>query len=164
LLNSHENRAKVIKGFPNLKNDKIFEIIDGENPNFNCIAYAAHVTNCWWWPLPKERRPAFFAGVKYNWPFNAEDDTSLDVLISIFENLDYIKCENFEYEEGYKKIALYVKNDEISHAARQLTYGKRKGKWSSKLGTSFTILHETPQSIEGNAYGQAVCFMKKSMN
>ena len=163
MLNSEENRNKIIQWFPSLKNDDIFKIIDGENPNYNCIAYAANVTDCWWWPLPVDKRPSFLGGVKCNWPRAAKNATSLNVLIEIFRDLNYVECNNYDFEDGFKKVAFYVKGDKFTHAARQLTYGDKQGKWSSKLGNSFLITHKTPQSIEGNAYGKSVFYMKKSM-
>ena len=38
---------------------------------------------------------------------------------------------------------------------------KRDGNWTSKLGKSNDIAHESPYSIEGDSYGKLACFMRK---
>lgn len=164
MINSEENRQKIIKAFQKLKNDNSFKIVDRANPNYNCIAWAANVTDCWWESLPKENRPfKGLDGVKRDWPFNVDDEFSLRTLTEIFTHLGYVICENGEYEKGYKKVAFYAKDGEAKHAARQLTSGKDAGVWSSKLGSSFLIHHGTAESIESKVYGEVALFMKKSM-
>lgn len=164
MLNSAENKNAIIKAFPLLINDKIFKIEDN-SPNYNCIAWAALVTDCWWDKLPIDKRPSYryIDGVKVDWPFSVDDEFSTRVLIEIFENLKFEICETGGYEEGFKKVVIYEKDGEATHMARQITWSKNKGTWTSKLGPSFRISHETPKSLEGNIYGYAVIYMKKSM-
>ncbi|WP_282179050.1 DUF7689 domain-containing protein [Maribacter stanieri] len=164
MLDSAQNRSSIIKAFPKLKDDKSFKIVDKANPNYNCIAWAANVTDCWWANIPKNERPKVtLDGVKIDWPFEVEDEFSISALVQIFTSLKFIECENWEYEEGFKKIAFYKKGNNATHAARQLTYGKHKGIWSSKLGGSFLIHHETPHTIESIIYGKPVLYMKQNM-
>lgn len=165
MINSLQNRNKVIKGFPNLKDDTSFEVVGKESPNYNCIAWAANRTDCWLQSLPKDKRPTFsLDGVKYDWPFNVDDEFSIRTLKEIFEKLNYEECIDGEYEKGFKKVAFYEKDSKATHAARQLTSGKNEGIWSSKLGRSFLIHHGTPYTIESKSYGKVVMFMKKNMN
>lgn len=165
MIDSEPNRNQIIKSLPKLKDDKFFKIVDKANPNYNCIAWAANVTDCWWQSLPLDKRPTIgLDGVKYDWPFDVEDEFSIRTLLEIFTRLGYIKCEDWVYEEGFKKVAFYAKDVVGTHAARQLTSGKNKGIWSSKLGPSFLIHHGTPYDVESKVYGDVVAFMKKSMN
>lgn len=164
MLNSAENKNKIIKIFPLLINDKVFKIEDN-SPNYNCIAWAAVVTDCWWDKLPMDKRPSYrhIDGVKFDWPFNVPDEFSTRVLIEIFENIKFVICATGDYEEGFKKVVIYELNGEATHMARQITWGEDRGAWTSKLGASFRISHESPKSLEGNIYGYAVLYMKKSM-
>ncbi|ADV48704.1 hypothetical protein Celal_1391 [Cellulophaga algicola DSM 14237] len=165
MINSDSNRNKIIKVFPKLLDDKSFKIIGNITPNYNCIAWAANVTDCWWSSLPLGERPTHgLDGVKYDWPFEVDDEFSIKTLTEIFTFLKYVECENYDYEEGFKKVAFYVKDGRATHAARQLTAIEAKGIWSSKLGASFLIHHGTPYDIESDAYGIPVKFMKKNMN
>ncbi|MFA5297938.1 MAG: hypothetical protein WC389_06980 [Lutibacter sp.] len=164
MINSELNRNKIIKAFPKLNGDKSFKIVDKASSNYNCIAWAANVTTCWWQSLALDKRPTFgLDGVKYDWPFDVEDEFSIRVLVEIFTHLGYVVCEDGEYEDGFKKVAFYAKDILATHAARQLSTGKNKGIWSSKLGTSFLIYHGTPYNIENERYGNVVAFMKKTM-
>ncbi|MGS2738771.1 DUF7689 domain-containing protein [Sinomicrobium sp. M5D2P17] len=164
MINSEVNRNQIINAFPKLKDDKVFEIVDKASPNYNCIAWAANVTDCWWVSLPLEKRPTIrLDGVKLDWPFGVDDEFSIRILTEIFGQLGYVKCIDGDYEEGYKKVAFYEKKGEATHASRQLTYGKNKGVWSSKLGRSFLIHHGNPYTIESESYGTVTAFMKKSM-
>ena len=80
----------------------------------------------------------------------------------VFSKKQYTACENGDYEEGFGKICLYGKStNEITHASRQITFGKDKGKWTSKLGTQFTINHGTAYFIESQEYGEVIQFMKR---
>ena len=163
MINSEKNRQIVIKSFSNLEGDEAFKIVDGPNPNYNCIAWAANVTTEWWECLPLDKRPYVLDGVKYNWPFEVDAEFSVRVLKEIFEKLGYEECNDWKFEEGFKKVAFYEKDGKATHAARQLTFGLDKGVWSSKLGRAFLIHHGNPHTIANSPYGEAVYFMKKSM-
>ncbi|RXG24292.1 DUF7689 domain-containing protein [Leeuwenhoekiella aequorea] len=165
MLNSPEFKQIIIKKFPALKDDEGFEIIDGSNPNYNCIAWAANVKDRWFQNLPLDKRPYInFEGVVIDWPFEADDEFSIIALKQIFTHYGYIECENDYYLEGYKKVAFYELNGEATHAARQMTHGRFKGKWTSKLGSGPCIIHSHCRGISGDDYGEPVYFMKKSMS
>jgi hypothetical protein len=88
-------------------------------------------------------------------------DEDIDTFMSMFETYRYARCENGEAENGFSKLAIYVKPDGITvaHAARQL----KNGLWSSKLGQNHDIQHGTPYTMEGVLYGQVAVFMKKTV-
>jgi hypothetical protein len=160
MLNSEENRNKVINWFPKLKDDNNFEIIGGEDPNYNCIAWVAFYDNVWWEPLPEDQRSIVLDGVCYDWPLGAANDKKLTTLIEIFIDRHYVECNNGDYEEGYRKIALYSIGDEYTHGARQICVGKDKGRWTSKIGQSFLITHSIPELLENPTYGQVKQYLK----
>lgn len=161
MLNSDVNRKFAIFNFPGLQNDPNFVVDGNADASYNCIAWAACVDNEWWEAIPEDKRPVFlFDGTKINWPFDAPNNMERVTLEFIFSKKGYEVCPNGDYEEGFRKICLYGTNTKISHAARQHTQGKYKGFWTSKLGKAFVIIHGTPNTIEGNAYGVVVGFMK----
>ncbi|RYC50439.1 DUF7689 domain-containing protein [Flagellimonas olearia] len=158
------HNENIFKAFPLLKNDPGYRIKDDASPDYNCIAWAANKSDLWYQPLPEDNRPVIrLDGVVFDWPFGLPFSSDPKVLIKLFEFLNYTCCQDPIYEEGYKKVALYQKNNEFTHAARQLTYKNDKGIWSSKLGEGPLITHTDPYLIEGIAYGQVYQIMKKSM-
>ena len=63
-----------------------------------------------------------------------------------------------EFEEGYLKIAIFVKDDYPTHTCRQLP----SQKWTSKMGfDGVDIEHYDLESISGDQYGTASVFMKR---
>jgi hypothetical protein len=161
MLNSDENRKKIISKFPKLIGDKDFKVVDYPSPNYNCFAWAANHKDVFWQPIPLDKRPfQRFDGVSFDWPFVAAEDTKLSTMIMIFSKLGYIECLDGAIEEGYRKVALYGTEEEVTHAARQLVNGKDKGKWTSKLGPSFEIIHGDPTSIEGKDYGPIIKYLR----
>ena len=93
------------------------------------------------------------------WP---DDNASTEVerFVDAFRLKGYEKCSTPDFEEGYRKIALYITpgTTKCTHVARQLS----SGFWTSKLGEAYDIQHGTPQSIEGGIYGCVYCYMKKA--
>src|SRR5262249_13140348 len=114
---------------------------------YNCIAWAVEDVEHWWQPG------------KYWQPSDAPaDDFSLDALKRVFSALRYVNCEmDHSVEPGYEKVALYGTGSEYSHAARQLATGK----WTSKLGKSEDIEHETPFDVVEGIYGELRAIMKR---
>ncbi|MDO6818089.1 hypothetical protein [Zobellia sp. 1_MG-2023] len=165
MLNSPENRNRIITGFPNLKTDSHFKIVGKPNPNFNCIAWAGNRSDVWWEALPFDKRPSYtLEGVKLDWPFDIKSEFSISALIDLFSHLKYVDCIDSLYEEGFRKVAFYELNGVATHAARQLTASPETGIWTSKLGGSYTITHGTPFTIESSIYGKACHFMKTKMS
>ena len=148
-------KDQVIALFPGLKQDNDFIITSSRTPDYNCIAWAFHYNNRWMWP----KTPGSFwvDGWSY-WPDGIEHSEDVSFFIKAFEQKGYCVCDNSSFEDGFRKVALYVKKDttECTHAARQLS----NGKWTSKLGRLNDIQHGTPYSIEGDYYGVVHCIMK----
>lgn len=148
-------REEIIELFPSLVHDSGFRITSYSTPNYNCIAWAYHYDDRW---MQYDATRKKLDGVWYWWPDGVEQSPLLDAYIKAFELKGYKLCESGDFEEDYTKIALYVDSyNNCTHAARQ----KRDGNWTSKLGKSNDIAHESPYSIEGDSYGKLACFMRK---
>lgn len=121
-----------------------------QDRRYNCVAWAAEDTAHWWQPgvywLPPD------------WPVN---DYGLGALERAFLALGYEDCEmNWSLEPGYLKVALYASGGFVyTHAARQLPTGK----WTSKLGKSVDIEHDTPDVIAGGLYGEVMQIMRRAV-
>ena len=148
--------AKIIALFPGLKNDPDFKITSPSDPDYNCIAWAYHYNNRWMWPGGVEEK--VMDGFHY-WPDGVVDSIDVAAFIEAFAKSGYSVCDNATFEEGFRKVALYVKDGttECTHAARQLS----NGRWTSKLGQENDIQHGTPYTLEGQVYGRVFCIMKR---
>jgi len=133
--------------FPGLRNS-IFEIKSKKDKKYNCIAFAADDKKNWWWPI----------GRGY-WPSGVPRTVTLNAFAAAFGTLGYAVCENELYEEGFVKIAIFVKDDgSPTHAACQLP----NGKWISKCGRYKDIEHDLNALCGSSpAYGKIACYMKK---
>lgn len=149
-------KLDIIDAFPGLRYDKHFEITSPVDPNYNCIAWAYQIKGRWMWP-PKGIPAKVIDAVTY-WP-DENASTEVERFVDAFRLKGYEKCSSPDFEEGYRKIALYITpgTTKCTHAARQLS----SGLWTSKLGEEYDIQHDTPQSIEGSIYGCVYCYMKK---
>jgi hypothetical protein len=149
-----ELKKTIINSFPKLANDTDFQITSPETPTYNCIAWAYKYNDRWMWHTGAEK----LDGVVY-WPKEVENSPYLEAYKKTFILQGYEVCENWQHEEDFEKIALYINPDtrECTHAARE----RRTGKWTSKLGQSNDISHNNPYSIEGNLYGTVACIMKR---
>ena len=132
--------------FPNLT-DANHLVMSPETDNYNCIAWGYEVSNKRMWPGAPD----------YYWPSEVTGTDELAPIVQLYLDEGYKKCENDESEEGYKKVAIYVKEDEPKHAALQL----ESGRWTSKLGGLQDIEHDTLEVLEGEEYGKAAIFLRK---
>jgi hypothetical protein len=115
-----------------------YEVTSKQTKKYNCIAWSMGKTNKWW-------EAAKYPG--YHWPDGIPDDGSLNALMNLYERWGYKKCgKDATLEEGMEKVAIYCKDGEYSHGARQL----RDGRWTSKLGLFEDIIHESLDSLCGN--------------
>ncbi len=117
--------------FPNLSSSG-FEITSDFSLGYNCIAWAAGDASRWWWPITGDY-----------WPID-DDSTSADSFAHAFATIGYGPADNDSLEDGYDKIALFAKDDRVTHAARQLP----NGCWTSKLGSDVDIEHDCTGSKE----------------
>ena len=148
---------KILIAFPKLKDDNHFKITSKQDTRYNCIAWAAFYTDRWLWP------PGGYLldGVHYYWPSEIDKNDRIETFKAVFQLFEYVECENSEFEENYRKIALYQNaQGHCTHAARQ----KRNGIWTSKLGEEQDIEHGTPHTIECEMYGTVEFIMKKKLD
>lgn len=117
---------------------------------YNCIAWAASVSDQWWWP----------EGDDY-WPSWSERKTERKNFIRAFNGLGYFVCEDSRLEPNFEKVALYEKDPSIpEHMARQMP----DGSWTSKCGELEDITHFTLDALEAYGqydYGRDVLYMKR---
>ncbi len=119
---------------------------------YNCIAFVAGLKITKMWPIKEDG---------YYWPDGFPLEESVENFINTFRKAyGYELCESNSLESGYEKIALYVKENEPTHMAKQL----HNGKWISKLGSYEDIEHNSPEVLNGRAYGEAAYFMRRVIN
>jgi hypothetical protein len=144
-------RPKHIKKYPLIPslNKRNNDITSDADPQYNCVAFAAGVTNRKWWPL---FQPDFY------WPPGAPKINSIGSFVTAFSTLGYVECEDGSFEEGFEKVAFYVRNGQPTHAARQVG----PGRWKSKLGDWYDIEH-TNDAVSSGHYGQIEKYMKRPL-
>lgn len=135
--------------FPLLETDGGAIQPNSATPAYNCIAWAAGVTDCWWWPD---------ANGDGFWPDGVAREVTLDALVAAFAMLGYEVCASGDAEPNFEKVVLYARAGVPTHAARQTA----DGKWTSKLGRGPLVAHNTPAGVEGPLYGQAVRFLRRA--
>jgi hypothetical protein len=111
-----------------------YETTSCRNGAYNCIAWAVGDAKRKWWPYPFKVRGTY-------WPSQIRCDATVDAFVEMFSKICGYKTwpdENRELEDSYEKVAIYVKNGEVTHAARQLP----SGKWASKIGGNKDIEHD----------------------
>ena len=150
----NELKRMIINNFPGLTDDPDFQITSDASPQYNCIAWAYKYNDRWM----QYGASCLLDGVVYWWPEGVENSPYIDAYINAFKLKGYEICNNWQHENDYEKIALYInEQQECTHAARE----KRNGKWTSKLGEANDISHNNPYSIEGVCYGKVACVMKR---
>ena len=118
---------------------------------YNCIAWAYGRDDGWFEPDAEEQ--CF-------WPIPRRE-YSIIAFEELFSSIGYIRCTDALKEDGYIKIAIYTNdNGHPTHAARQL----ETGKWTSKLGKSVDIEHDSPEVLNGPQYGAPQVYMKRKTN
>jgi hypothetical protein len=136
--------------FPKLQTAP-FRVTSVRDPIYNCIAWAAGVTNDWWWPLENPEEA--------HWPDGVPRLRTLEAFRAAFAILGYSVCLSEELEQGFEKVALFANVTGLpTHAARQLPTGH----WTSKLGKGEDIEHEL-HDLEGDLYGRVAVVMKRPL-
>jgi hypothetical protein len=141
------SRKEIIAQFPGLRDGK-FQHTSDPTIVYNCIAWALGITDSWCWPT---------TSFGYYWPHRIPISTSVESFVTLFGSQGYVDCENGEFESGVEKIAIYAKDGNVKHAARQLI----NGRWTSKLGEWDDIMHTKAEGLECDDYGKVVRFMKR---
>lgn len=117
------------------------------DPAYNCVAWAAGVTDALWWPADPDGY----------WPPGAPGELTVASFVAALGTVGYAPCADGGYEPGFEKAAVYARSGVPTHVARQLAGGR----WSSKLGRDCTVGHATPAGVEGMVYGTAVVFLRR---
>ncbi|HLL91759.1 MAG TPA: hypothetical protein VK252_02375 [Solirubrobacteraceae bacterium] len=100
------------------------QITSEDNDVYNCAAWVPGDLRHWY-------EPGFY------WPPGVPEpdgDEDIECYIALFETWGYELCDNPRYEAGYLKIAIYERDGQFGHVAKQI----RGGGWSSKGG----VLHD----------------------
>ena len=138
------NRLIDSKDFPNLT-PRNHQITSAATPTYNCIAWSAGDTERWWQP-----------GVY--WPTEVPvNEFGIAVLVIAFSALGFEECTDGNLEPDFEKVAIFGSTLFYTHAARQLF----DGRWTSKLGRSEDIEHNSPEDVAGGIYGEVVQFMRR---
>lgn len=145
----------IDKIFPNALSEG-YKLTSPEDINYNCIAWAAEITN----------RPIWPQSYGWFWPQDVKSEVTLDAFIDLYTKYGYqlFTPQNDKFEKGYVKVAIYVDRYGIpTHAARQLP----NGNWTSKLGAYKDIEHNNLKALEGigihPSYGTVAVIMKKTI-
>ncbi|MXY21946.1 MAG: hypothetical protein F4Y49_11505 [Dehalococcoidia bacterium] len=130
---------------PNLED---FDVTSEPSSDYNCIAWALSDDSRWIDPTADyAQRMA-----------NVSNQSLIDSVVELFRAAGYELCGNGSLEDGYEKVAVYVKDGVPTHAARQLS----DGRWTSKLGKYEDIEHDSLEALQGDGfgeYGNVVVFM-----
>lgn len=133
--------------FPKLaKKDHL--VTSNFDPYYNCIAFAADITDKKYWP---NWHP------DYKWLDNIPHAATLDAFIKFYETFGYSGPSNESFVDGVEKIAIFAdKAGTPTHAAKQVG----PNKWASKLGDSYDIEHKR-DAVCGGLYGSVAYYMKR---
>lgn len=124
--------------FPRLRGAS-YRIIGPRDSTYNCLAWAAGVTDAWWWPSGDP--------TQVYWPTGAPREETLEAFRVAFSTLGYALCDDDAADRGSEKIVFFATDERIpTHAARQLA----SGRWTSKIGQLELIEHEL-RDLEGEA-------------
>jgi hypothetical protein len=120
------------------------------------MAWALGLTNQWWEPfglIVPAPPPEYF------WPDGVANESSVEAYAHIFRERGFVDCESGDHEKGMLKIALYTRDGEVTHVARQLP----NGRWTSKLGKCEDIEHTLEGLVSDGpfAYGAATHFFRR---
>jgi hypothetical protein len=138
--------------FPNVAERITFFSKSPATPTYNCIAWAVGYERQPIWP--DERR-------QLGWPdhlINREETPA--AFQAFFESAGFTVCSDGALEAGREKVAIYVKDGLVTHAARQLP----SGMWTSKMGGAVDAEHNSPDTLTGPGYGYVRMYMSRVYN
>lgn len=133
--------------FPKIK-DTGYKVISPATKKYNCIGWSLGLIDYWVWPNDRSF-----------WPEDLIRDNKLSIFVKLYQELEYVICDNDRLEVDYEKIAIYIMpgTNIVTHAARQL----ETGKWTSKIGEYKDIEHNTLDCLTGSVYGMVSTVMKR---
>lgn len=137
----------LMQRHPRLRNGA-FKRTSPATPAYNCVAWAAEDELRWWSATDFEL---------YYWPEGVPRQNTVDAWTAALATLGYEPCAGADPEPGVTRIAIYGRDGEAYHVARQLPTGR----WTSKLGASVDIEHEL-EALAGGDYGEVVLIMRRA--
>jgi hypothetical protein len=150
--------AEKLVLFPSLSR-RNHQVTSDETGDYNCAAWAAGVSDEWWWPIP--------VTPENYWPPGIERQPSIDSFLAAYRTLGYEQCPDGSVEDGFEKVVFYASRETpsvVKHVALQLP----SGRWTSKLGKLEDIEHETEQALEGAtheySYHFVAAYMRRQRN
>ena len=117
---------------------------------FNVTSEPSEEYNCFAWALGDDSRWIDPTADYAQRVANVSNESPIDSVVELFRAAGYELCADGRFEDGYKKVAIYVKDGEPTHAARQLG----NGRWTSKLGKYEDIEHDSLEALYGDGYGE----------
>lgn len=150
-------RDRLARKFPGITESN-FDVTSPVDYDYNCIAWALGNRDFVCWPKPELVDGNPLGG--YFWPYTAPLEESLEAFVKAFRLFGYEPCESELHEPGYEKVAIYVEGGRVpTHAARQLD----NGRWSSKLGPSHDVEHDSLELLTGKDYGLVGLIMRRPL-
>jgi hypothetical protein len=139
--------------FPNLAREGYAQT-SCKSEDYNCIAWAVHDQENWWWPT------SHYNGKAAYWPRYAPKKVTINAFTKALESRGYKRFPGNDglYESGYEKIAIFALGQTPTHAARQLP----DGQWTHKMGKAIDLTASL-KAVEGPEYGQVVRFLRKKL-
>lgn len=135
--------------------DGTCEVTSSQTEDYNCLAFAAGVTNAWWEPYvipPKE--PGLY------WPPGVHPDDRVQDWAAALATCGFVECADGTLDAALVKVVIYGRDGRATHAARQL----RNGRWTSKLGRLEDVAHTSVDALGGGDYGDPVLFLSRHRN
>ena len=122
---------------PNLSE---FRVTSERSEEYNCFAWALGDDSRWIDPTADYAQRTV----------NVSNESPIDSVVELFLVAGYEVCGDGSLEDGYEKVAIYAKDGEPTHAARQLG----DGRWTSKPGKYHDIEHDSLDALYGDGYGE----------
>lgn len=117
-----------------------FSVTSEPSEGYNCFAWALGDDSQWIDPTVDYARATT----------NVSNESQFDSVVELFRQAGYEVCGDDSLEDGYEKVAIYAKDGEPTHAARQLS----DGRWTSKLRKYEDIEHDLLDALNGEGFGE----------
>jgi hypothetical protein len=139
------------ESLPWLPPDAAFFVQSGQDPDYNCIAWALGSETEYIWPVDD----GALTTAGFDWDDRVPRTKTVDAFVALFKGRGFDQClPDSPTPEGHVKIALFAKNGiEPAHAARQCP----DGSWTSKFGDRVDASHELA-AVESRVYGKVVAY------
>lgn len=134
--------------FPNVAEGITFFPKSDATPNYNCIAWAVTYERQPIWPDDRGQ---------LGWPAHLPRSETSGAFQAFFESAGFTVCTDGSLEAGREKVAIYVLNGLVKHAARQ----RPSGVWTSKMGPGVDAEHTSPHTLTGPGFGYVRLYMSR---